>query len=166
MKKAIVVALIAGLAIPFAGLTSLVRAQDTTDTTTQGALNKMLKGTYSFLSDANDAGFEPSVGTFTFDGIGGLTGIMDMNDDGFVCVGMTLNGTYVVNASKNTATAALVLTSVTTSNCANTGNTNTLALSLSFGSAVKIINFSEMDQFVTGTFQETFDPFAGVATRR
>ena len=165
MKKTAMIALIAGLAIPFVGLASQTRAQESPDAPSQTALNHTLKGTYAFLSDANDDGFEPSAGTFTFDGNGGMTGIMNMNDDGTVCAGMTLAGTYAVDATRNTATAALTLTSVATSNCASTGNNATLALSMSIGTAAKIINFTEMDKFVAGTFQETFDPFAGVATR-
>jgi hypothetical protein len=166
VKKTVVIALIAGLAIPFVGLASQTRAQVTPDVPSQNALNHTLKGTYAYLSDANDDGFEPSVGTFIFDGVGGMTGTMDMNNDGVVCTGMTLTGTYVVDSTRNMATAALTLTSVTTLNCANAGNNATLALSMSIGSAAKVANFSEMDKFITGTFQQTFDPFAGVATRR
>jgi hypothetical protein len=165
------IALIAGLAIPFVGMASRTRAQDLPAAASQNALNHTLKGTYTFLSDANDDGFEPSTGTFTFDGVGGMTGVMNMNDDGTVCAGMTLAGTYMVDPTRTTATAALTLTSVTTANCANTGNNDTLALSISMGTGAmgtgtKIVNFNEMDSFTTGTFEETFDPFAGVATRR
>jgi hypothetical protein len=146
-------------------MASRTRAQDLPAAASQNALNHTLKGTYAFLSDANDDGFDPSTGTFTFDGIGGMTGIMNLNGDGTVCAGMTLTGTYVVDPTRSTATAALTLTSVATANCANTGNNDTLALSMYIGTAAKIVNFNEMDPFVTGTFQETFEPFAGVATR-
>ena len=168
MKKKIIVALVAALAIPFAGLTSLVRAQDTPDALTQGELNRMLRGTYSYMGSTSDESYDPAVGTLTFDGHGGLTGTMDINADGTVCVGMALSGTYVVAANR-TATAALTLTSVDTSNCDNDGNGDTMALAMSFGvtaygAPVKFVNFVDMDPYVIGTFAEDFYPFSAVAT--
>jgi hypothetical protein len=167
LKKLIVAAIVAALAIPFAGLISLVRAQGLTDLSSQGN-SQWLKGTYSFLQGATVYGDTNSVGTLTFDGKGGVTGVLNMNYDGDVCVGMTLNGTYVVNSGR-TGTANLVATSVNTANCKNQGNGDTLAMSLSFsakplGPSVRLINLVEMDQEITGTFAADFYPLSGVAT--
>jgi hypothetical protein len=167
LKKSIVVAMVAALAIPFAGLTSLVQAQGLADFPSQGS-NQWLKGTYAFLQGATQYGYTSSVGTLTFDGNGGLTGVLDLNYDGQVCVGMTLNGTYAVTSSR-TATANLIATSVNTANCANAGNGATLALSLSFSAKpldaqVRMINLVEMDQEISGTFADDFYGLSGVAT--
>jgi hypothetical protein len=167
--KTMVVAIVAALAIPFAGLTSLVRAQETSDVPVAGN-NQLLKGTYAFLQGSAQYGYTNSVGTLTFDGNGGVTGILNLNYDGTVCVGLTLDGTYVVNSGR-TATANLTMTSVSTANCANKGNGDTLALSLSFSgkplqAQVRVINLVEMDQDITGTFAGSFYGLSGVATLR
>jgi len=148
----------------------MVRADDTPNVVSQASLNRILRGTYAFGSNATDDGLAPSVGTLTFDGNGGLTGVMNLNGDGTVCADMTLGGTYVVNADR-TATASLVLTSVATANCASKGNNDTLALSLSFGAnsarlPAATVYFTEMDPLVAGTFANTFDPIGGIATLR
>ena len=167
--KTMVVAIVAALAIPFAWLTSLVQAQGTSDVSSP-ANNQLLKGTYAFLQGSTQYGYTNSVGTLTFDGNGGLTGILNLNYDGTVCVGMTLNGTYVVNSGR-TGTANLIATSVATANCGNDGNGDTLALSLSFSgkpleAQVRVINLVEMDQNVKGTFADDFYGLSGVATLR
>ena len=166
MRKQILVALVAALAIPFAGMASVVRAQDTPDAV---PLNRLLRGTYSFISNATYYGLYPSIGTLTFDGKGGITGIMDMNKEGHVCADMTLNGTYVVN-SRTSASGTVTLTSVSTANCANVGNGDTIALSMALGSTseglpVRLVNFVESDLNVAGTFYFSFGaPLAGLAT--
>jgi hypothetical protein len=167
LKKLMVAAFVAALAIPIAGLTSLVRAQGSADLPSQGT-NQWLKGTYAFLQGAVVYGYSNSVGTLTFDGKGGVTGVLNMNYDGDVCVGMTLNGTYLVTSGR-TATANLTTTSVNTANCKNQGNGDTLAMSLSFSAkpldaSVKVINLVEMDQQIAGTFAADFYPLSGVAT--
>jgi len=167
--KTMVVAIVAALAIPFAGLTSLVQAQETSDVPVAGN-NQLLKGTYAFLQGSAQYGYTNSVGTLTFDGNGGVTGILNLNYDGTVCVGLTLDGTYVVNSGR-TATANLTMTSVSSANCANKGNGDTLALSLSFSgkplqAQVRVINLVEMDQDITGTFAGSFYGLSGVATLR
>jgi hypothetical protein len=162
-----VVALVAALALPCLGSNSRVRAADSPDVASQASLNKLLKGTYAFGSSTTGSSLDPSDGTFTFDGKGGLTGVLDMDWNGTVCVGMTLNGTYLVNSNR-TATADLTLTSVNTANCANKGDTNTLTLSMSFSSTTAVspatnIYFAEMDQYVAGAFSLAFNPIGGEA---
>ncbi len=169
MKKTILVAIVAALAIPFAGLTSLVQAQATAQFPLQGN-NQWLKGTYAFLQGATEYGYTSSVGTLTFDGNGGVTGVLNMNYDGDVCVGIILNGTYAVNSARS-GTANLTMISVNTANCANQGNGDTLAIALSFSgkpldASVRVINLVEMDQEIVGTFADDFYNLAGVATLR
>ena len=161
--------MVAALAMPFAGLGSLAHAQGIADVPSQGS-NQWLKGTYAFLQGATEYGYTNSVGTLTFDGNGGVTGVLNLNYDGTVCVGTTLNGTYVVNSGR-AATANLTMTSVSTANCANDGNGDTLALSLSFSAKpleaqVIVINLVEMDQEIKGTFADSFYGLSGVATLR
>jgi hypothetical protein len=168
VKKTILVALIWLLAISFVGSTPRARAQDMAAVAVQAPLNKLLKGTYSFIQGTSYYDYSTAVGTLTFDGNGGLTGLLDLNYDYEVCGGMTLNGTYLVNSNR-TATALLTLTSVNTANCGNDGNGDTMTLAMSFGAKpinapVAFVNFAEMDQYNAGTYIEDFYNFAGMAT--
>jgi hypothetical protein len=170
VKKTILMVLIWLLAISFVGSTPRARAQATPDGAVQAPLNKLLKGTYSFVQGTSYYDYSMAVGTLTFDGNGGLTGVLDLNYDYEVCGGMTLNGTYVVNSNR-TATALLTLTSVNTANCANDGNGDIMTLAMSFGAKpfnarIAFVNFAEMDEYNTGTYIDDFYNFAGVATLR
>jgi hypothetical protein len=170
VKKTILMVLIASLAVSFAGSTSRARAQDTPDGVSQPARNKLLKGTYSFLEGTDYYDYVSAAGTLTFDGNGGLTGVLDLNYDYTICGDMTLSGTYVVNSNR-TAIAYLTLTSVNTANCANAGNGDTMTLAMSFGgkplnAPVAFVNFAEMDPYAKGVYIDDFYNFAGVATLR
>jgi hypothetical protein len=55
-----------------------------------------LKGTYSFLAPSYYE-YYYGQGTFTFDGNGNVTGVMNYNYDDTICTGMLLAGTYTVN---------------------------------------------------------------------
>ncbi len=171
MKKIILMALIASLAVSFGGSISRAQAQDTPDDLSQSSPNnRLLNGTYSFLQGTSYYDYSSAAGTLTFDGNGGLTGVLNLNYDYQVCQGMTLSGTYVVNSNR-TATAFLTLTSVNTSNCANAGNGDTMTLAMSFGAKLvnkplAFVNFAEMDQYVVGVYMDDFYNFTGVATLR
>jgi hypothetical protein len=170
LKKTILMALIASLAVSFGGSTCRVQAQDTPNSVDQASLNRLLNGTYSFLQGTSYYDYTSAAGTLTFDGHGGLTGVLDLNYDYEICGGMTLSGTYVVNSNR-TASAFLSLISVNTANCTNTGNGATMNLSMSFGAKlpnapVAFVNFAEMDQYDKGTYIDDFYNFAGVATLR
>jgi hypothetical protein len=119
--------------------------------------NHSLKGTFSFRSFNVYAGYEPAVGTLTFDGEGNVSGTMDLNIDDVVCTGTTLSGTYTVNSDKLTGKATLTVTNNSTS-CYYTSTpvfpssgagVVSLPLSLSLvrngNGVVTLINMAEMD---------------------
>ena len=136
----------------------LARAQSSGSVMTgSGAnFNHSLKGTFSFGSFNVYYGFEPAVGTLTFDGEGNVSGTMDINVDGTVCTGTTLSGTYTVNSDKLTGTATLTPVN-TSASCErngfpefpSSGTTVSLPLSLSLvrngNGVVTLINMAEMD---------------------
>jgi len=139
----------------------LARAQSSGSVMTgSGAnFNHSLKGTFSFRSFNGYYGFEPAVGTLTFDGEGNVSGTMDINVDGTVCTGTTLSGTYTVNSDKLTGTATLTPKN-TSASCKYSYNSTlvfpstgtgvvSLPLSLSLvrngNGVVTLINMAEMD---------------------
>lgn len=123
-----------------------------------------LKGNYAFGSPANDEGIYPSAGTFTFDGKGHVSGVLSMNDNGTVCNGMTLIGTYTVNPGLASGSALMTLTSVSTGGCDNAGNNDSIPLVLAIANGGNVIYFAEMDDESTGYFSDNFAYLAGVAT--
>ena len=137
----------------------LARAQSSGSVMTgSGAnFNHSLKGTFSFRSFNGYYGFEPAVGTLTFDGEGNVSGTMDLNIDDVVCTGTTLSGTYTVNSDKLTGTATLTPVN-TSASCKYTSTpvfpssgagVVSLPLSLSLArngnGVVTLINMAEMD---------------------
>lgn len=165
MKAVARTTLIAAIVLSF-GIGGHARAQSSPDVSHSNAHESSIKGTFSYSTPSGDDGFVVSTGTFTFDGKGNVTGTMDLNDDGTLCPGLTLSGTYTMNPDRVTGTAALALTVPTADSSCSFGNNDTLNLSLSLASGTKIVNFAEMDVYTSGTFQESFDPIAGVAVRR
>jgi len=135
--------------------------------------NHSLKGTFSFRSFNGYYGWEPAVGTLTFDGEGNVSGTMDINVDGTVCTGTTLSGTYTVNSDKLTGTAALTLRN-TSASCESvfpsSGTGVSLPLSLSLvrngNGVVTLINMAEMDEGTTGTFYNTTNSIFGAVGYR
>jgi hypothetical protein len=127
--------------------------------------NAAVQGTWAFGTSVQYEGDAQSNGTLTFDGNGGVTGVITYNDDGTVCQGMTVSGTYNVNPGKLSGTAVMTVTSVNTSNCALTGDGDTLSIAFSMFNGLKGMNFLETDPEASGYFYHSFDsPLFGVAT--
>jgi hypothetical protein len=127
--------------------------------------NGAIQGTWAFGGNVLYVGSNQSVGTFTFNGNGGVTGVMDFNYFGTaICNGMTVSGTYTVNPGKLSGTAVMTLSSVDTRSCANTGNDDTLSLAFYLGNNLKTMNFVETDPHEVGYFGYDFYNFSGVAT--
>jgi hypothetical protein len=161
MKKTIMVTSIALMAGAFGGMNpSRVQAAQAVS---QAVTYTLLKGNYSFASLANDDGDYPSSGTFTFDGKGHVTGVMNLYNDGDVCAGMTLVGTYTVNPGLASGSAIMSLTSVSTGGCGLAGNGDTLPVVISIGSGGNSLYFAEMDDESKGYFGDDFAFFAGPA---
>ena len=161
MKKTIMVASFA-LAASVCGGMSLTRAQ-AAQTVSQAVTYTLLKGNYSFASLANDDGAYPSSGTFTFDGKGHVSGVMNLYNDGDVCAGMTLGGTYTVNPGLASGFAIMSLTSVNTGGCALSGNGDTLPVAIAIGSGGNSLYLAEMDDESKGYFGDDFAFFAATA---
>jgi hypothetical protein len=127
--------------------------------------NAAVQGTWAFGSNVQESGLRQSNGTLTFDGNGGVTGIITYNNDGTVCQGMSVSGTYNVNPGKLSGTAVMTVASVNTSNCALTGDGDTLSIAFSMFNSLKGINFMETDAQSVGYFYDSFgSPLFGVAT--
>jgi hypothetical protein len=122
-----------------------------------------LKGNYAFASLSSSYNYYPSAGTLTFDGKGNVTGVMNLNDDGDVCQGMTLVGTYTVNPGLATGSAQMSLTSVNTGGCALEGNGNTLPVAFSIAAGGNVLYIEEMDNYSSGFFSDTFGYWTAVA---
>jgi hypothetical protein len=161
MKKTIMVASFALLASVFGGM-SFTRAQ-AAQTVSQAVTYTLLKGNYSFASLANDDGDYPSSGTFTFDGKGHVSGVMNLYNDDSVCAGMTLVGTYTVNPGLASGFAIMSLTSVSTGGCGLAGNGDTLPVAIAIGSSGNSLYLAEMDDESSGYFGDDFAFFAGPA---
>lgn len=90
---------------------------------------------------------------------------MSYNYDSQYCVGTGLSGTYVVNPGKLSGTATMTVSSVNTNNCDNLANGDTLTLAFYLGSNLKIFNYTEIDQKVSGFFIDDFGyPMGGTGT--
>jgi hypothetical protein len=122
-----------------------------------------LTGNYSFLAPGYE-NWNYGQGTLTFNSKGGVSGVLNYFDDSVLCVGMLLNGTYTVNPGLATGSAQMVLSSVSTNNCALLGDSDTMSLQLSIGASGNIITFAEMDPYEDGYFADTFYAFGGTAT--
>ncbi len=128
--------------------------------------NHSLKGTFSFRALDVYYGYAPSLGTLTFDGNGNVTGTMDLNDDGTVCQGTGLSGTYTVNPDRLTGTATLTLSSPACSSVNGVSLPLSLSLVRKGSGVVTVVNMVEMDDYTTGTFSKAVDaPFGAVAER-
>lgn len=126
--------------------------------------NGAIQGTWAWGANVQYKGENQGNGTFTFDGNGGVTGVVNYNFNGVVCDGMTVEGTYTVNTGKFTGTASMTLSSVSTSNCANTGDTDALNMTFSISNNMKTIYFVESDPQAAGYFYDAFScPLGGVA---
>jgi hypothetical protein len=160
MKKTIMVASIALMVNAF-GI-SPTRTQ-AAQSVSQAVTYTLLKGNYSFSSLAQDDGDYVNAGTFTFDGKGHVTGVMNLYDDGDVCAGMTLVGTYTVNPGLASGSALMSLTSVNTGGCALSGNGDSLPVVISIGSGGNYLYIAEMDDESSGYFSDDFAYFGGSA---
>jgi hypothetical protein len=69
--------------------------------------NGAVQGTWAFGSSVGDGGYTVGAGTLTFDGSGGVTGVLNLTDDGTYCIGMGLSGSYTVNPGKLSGTATM-----------------------------------------------------------
>jgi hypothetical protein len=127
------------------------------------APNASIQGTWAFGASALYEGEEQSNGTLTFDGRGGVTGIMNYAYGGTICAGMTLAGSYIVNPGKITGTASMTLESVDTANCAAMGDGDTLTINFALSNGLKNFTFNEIDPYTAGYFTVDFEQLAGVA---
>ncbi|MGA2409413.1 MAG: hypothetical protein ABSG46_03355 [Candidatus Binataceae bacterium] len=127
--------------------------------------NGAIQGTWAFGVDVQEEGLSQANGTLTFNGNGGVTGVLTYNFYNTVCQGMTLTGSYTVNPGKLSGTAIMTVTSVSTANCDELGNGDTLSLVFSMFNNLKGMNFMESDAKTTGSFYDAVDaPLWGVAT--
>ena len=155
MKRALT--LISGAALAF----SVAAVQPTRAVTPP---NGAVQGTWAWAASGLADGENQASGNLTFDGNGGVTGIVNFNKNGKVCSGMTVTGDYLVNPGKLTGTAAMTVTSVDTSNCASLGDGDTLTIAFSLFNGLNGFNFMEIDLDSPGYFQHDFSLLAGVAT--
>jgi hypothetical protein len=118
--------------------------------------NGVVQGTWALGSSQGYESDGATDGTLIFDGNGGVTGILNSNADGAVCAGMPMSGTYVVNPGKLSGTATLTISSVSTNNCADLGDTDILTLQFFLASNLKTFNYVEVDQDLPGYFPNDF----------
>jgi hypothetical protein len=154
MKKTIIAASIALMAGAFAGINS--RPVQAAVAVSQAVTYTALKGNYAFTSLSSSDNNFPSAGTLTFDGKGHITGVMSMYDNGVVCSGMTLVGTYTVNPGLASGSATMSLTSVSTGGCALAGNGVTIPVTITIANAGNAIYLAEMDDYGAGYFSGSF----------
>ena len=121
------------------------------------APNASVQGTWAFGTSGGDGGYTVGAGTLTFDGIGGVTGVLSLTDDGTYCVGMGLSGSYVVNPGKLSGTATMTLSSVSTGDCGLTGDGDTVTLAFSLANSLKAFNYVEIDPDLSGFLPFDFD---------
>ena len=123
-----------------------------------------LNGNYAFSVPGLDSGSYPASGTFTFDGKGHVTGVMNATAGADVCAGMTLVGTYTVNPGLTSGSAQMSLTSVSTGGCTLFGNGDTLPIVLYIASGGNVLYFAEMDSAsIAGNLSHNFSYLAGTA---
>jgi hypothetical protein len=160
MKKTIIVASLALMAGAFGGINParLQAAQAVSQVTSNGTL----KGNYSFSTLGTDDADYPAAGTLTFDGKGGVTGVISAYYDGAVCANMILAGTYTIYPTYNIGSAQMTLASVNTGGCALAGNGNTLPVAITIGAGGNTIYLAEMDGYTTGYYSDYFALFTAV----
>lgn len=162
MKKTTIMVPLVLIASAFGGLNA--KPAEAVPAVSQAVSYTALKGNYGFTSLASSSGVYPASGTLTFDGKGGITGVMSMYADGVVCSGMTLVGTYSVNPGLASGSATTSLTSVSTGGCALKGNGDTLPMTITIANGGNTIYLAEMDLYTAGYFSDNFGPFGAVAT--
>jgi len=161
MKKTMILASLALMAGAFGGINP-ARAQ-AAQAVPQVNSNGVLKGNYSFTTIGSYEGSYPAAGTLTFDGKGGVTGVISaVSDYDYVCANMTLVGTYTVYPTYNIGSAQMSLTSVSTGGCGLTGNGATLPIAITIGASGNTIYLAEMDDYSTGTYGDDFYLFSAV----
>jgi hypothetical protein len=109
------------------------------------APNASIQGTWALGMNTGDEGYTVAAGTLTFDGKGGVTGVLNEADDGTYCVGMTLGGSYTVNPGKLSGNAAMTVASVDTGSCGELGDGDTLTLAFYLSNNLKSFNYVEID---------------------
>ena len=121
--------------------------------------NAAVQGTWAFgsyiSSDSNVAN-----GTLTFDGNGGVTGVLNYFSDGYYCAGMGLNGSYVVNPGKLSGTATMTATSVSNAACGDAGDGDTVTLAFFLSNSLKTMNYVEIDPDSPGFLPDEFEDYA------
>ncbi|MGA2409415.1 MAG: hypothetical protein ABSG46_03365, partial [Candidatus Binataceae bacterium] len=122
-----------------------------------------VQGTWAFGAYVSEGGDNVANGTLTFNGNGGVTGVLNEFSDGTYCPGMSLSGSYVVNPGKLSGSASMTVASVTAGNCANTGNGDILTLDFYLSNNLKTLNYVETDPDSAGFLPDDFNdsPLAG-----
>jgi hypothetical protein len=115
-----------------------------------------IQGTWAFVSTTGVEGYTVGVGNLTFDGKGGVTGVLNYNYDSEYCVGMALSGSYTVNPGKLSGSASMSVASVNTNTCSLTGDGDTLTLAFYLGSNLKTLNYVEIDPDSAGYLVNDF----------
>jgi hypothetical protein len=119
--------------------------------------NAAVQGTWTIGSSVGDGGYTVAAGTLTFDGNGGVTGVLNINDDGTYCLGTGLSGTYTVNPGKLSGTATMTLSSVDTNDCDDNGDGDTVTLAFTLSNNMKNFNYTEIDPNLSGFLPFDFD---------
>jgi hypothetical protein len=127
--------------------------------------NGAVQGTWAFGSNFFYDDESEAAGSLTFDGNGGVTGILSADSDGVYCAGMGLSGTYVVNPGKLRGTATMTISSVSTGNCASLGDGDTLTIVFNLANNFKTFTYVEVDPDSAGYFPDDFSgAISGPAT--
>jgi len=127
--------------------------------------NGAVQGTWAFgayvYTDENVAN-----GTLTFDGNGGVSGVLNYFTDGIYCTGMTMSGTYVVNPGKLSGRASMTVVSVDNAACGNAGDGDILTMDFYLSNGLKTLSYVETDPDSSGFLPYDFDDgeLAGPAT--
>jgi hypothetical protein len=119
--------------------------------------NAAVQGTWTIGSSVGDGGYTVAAGTLTFDGNGGVTGVLNINDDGTYCLGTGLSGTYTVNPGKLSGTATMTLSSVDTNDCDDNGDGDAVTLAFTLSNNMKNFNYTEIDPNLSGFLPFDFD---------
>ncbi len=154
-----------GLSFELGGM-ALAQSSSGQASNPQQRLNHSLKGTFSF--PALNLSYEGvvGVGTLSFDGKGNVTGTMDLDLEGAVCLGNTLSGMYAVNSDRLTGTATLLLSSSACSSINNVSLPLSLSLVRNGNGVVTVINMAEMDSCGSGTLCRALLGLFGAVAQR
>jgi hypothetical protein len=128
--------------------------------------NGAVQGTWAFGSYVAEDDENVANGTLTFDGDGGVTGVLNYFTDGIYCTGMTMSGTYVVNPGKLSGRASMTVASVNNAACDNAGDGDTLSMDFYLSNGLKTLSYVETDPDAVGFLPYDFDDgvLAGPAT--